>query len=142
MGTQEEQTQQDTDSILKTVMPAVTAMGEIALMGIAGIAGSLAQKIAEVSTSSNIEIQNVEGNESLKVTDNDTSMDKNSVSGTDNNGTLAKDEVNGNDGSLDASTLDGKAVSTESSALDNNAGAVITQGGVLDTSSEAMKLNG
>ncbi len=130
----------DTDPVIKEAIAAAAAVGEIALTGIGFVTASLVQKIAEVSTASNIERQNVEGSESINVTNSDTSLDNNTVSGTENSGALAKDQVNGNEGTLDANTLDGKAMSTETNALENNAGAVKTEAGALDTSSEALKI--
>lgn len=130
----------DTDPVIKEAIAAAAAIGEIALMGIGFATASLVQKIAEVSTASNIERQNVEGNESINVTNSNTSLDNNTVSGTENSGALAKDQVNGNEGTLDANTLDGRAISTETNALENNAGAVKTEAGALDTSSEALKI--
>ena len=130
----------DMDPIIKEAVAAAAAVGEAALLGIGLVTASLAQKIAEVSTASNIERQDVEGSESIKVMNNDTTLDSNTVSGTENSGALAKDQVNGNEGTLDADTLDGKAISTETNALENNAGAVKTEAGALDTSSEALKI--
>ena len=130
----------DTDPVIKGAIAAAAAIGEIALMGIGFVTASLVQKIAEVSTASNIERQNVEGSESINVTNSNTSLDNNTVSGTENSGALARDQVNGNEGTLDANTLDGKAISTETNALENNAGAVKTEAGALDTSSEALKI--
>ena len=140
-GAEGTQSSNDDDPIIKAAIAAVAAVGEAALVGIGLATANIIQKIAVVGTTSNLEIKNTEGNESICVMDNDTSMDSNSVSGTENSGALAKDQVNGNDGTLDASTLDGKAVSTETNALENNAGAVKNQGGVLDTSSDAMRIN-
>ena len=130
----------DMDPIIKEAVAAAAAVGEAALLGIGLVTASLAQNIAEVSTASNIERQDVEGSESIKVMNNDTTLDSNTVSGTENSGALAKDQVNGNEGTLDADTLDGKAISTETNALENNAGAVKTEAGALDTSSEALKI--
>ncbi|WP_406042382.1 hypothetical protein [Succinimonas sp.] len=130
----------DTDPAIRRAVAAAAAVGELALMGIGFATASLVQKIAEVSTASNIERQTVEGSESINVTNSDTSLDNNTVSGTENSGALAKDQVNGNEGTLDANTLDGKAISTETNALENNAGAVKTEAGALDTSSEALKI--
>ena len=85
----------DMDPIIKEAVAAAAAVGEAALLGIGLVTASLAQKIAEVSTASNIERQDVEGSESIKVMNNDTTLDSNTVSGTENNGALAKDQVNG-----------------------------------------------
>ncbi|MDR2521622.1 MAG: hypothetical protein LBC72_03585 [Spirochaetaceae bacterium] len=119
--------------ILNNVGPIIASSMAAGLVAAAGAA------IAEM-VATNYHSSTMEGDTSIKPTDDETTISKVETAATETEGKVAQDKVAASEGEVKASETGASAVADEATALESGATAARTKAGAADVETKALKM--
>ncbi|WP_406041811.1 contractile injection system protein, VgrG/Pvc8 family [Succinimonas sp.] len=104
------------------------------------IAENATQKAIGSAATTNLLLKNTEGDEDLKVSENEAKLNEQNTTGNKNDGQINNDSVNMINGDLKTANLDGEVDNTNTIVVNTTAGATKTTADVLKINTDGMDM--